>query len=159
MFYSILLVAAIAGGLYVAKRWSTVPIEKRKDFVMKVALWGSAAIVVLLVVGGRAHWLMGVLAALIAVAGRAMQLAQFVPIFKNLFGDGQVGGSKGQHAASQNKVMTRKDAAQILGVDENASPEEVRLAHKKLMQKIHPDRGGTDALAAQINNAKEILIG
>ncbi|MCL4167184.1 UNVERIFIED_CONTAM: hypothetical protein GTU68_041467 [Idotea baltica] len=53
--------------------------------------------------------------------------------------------------------MSRQDAADILGIDINASQDEIRTAHKKLMQKIHPDRGGSDALAKQINEAKRVL--
>ncbi len=55
--------------------------------------------------------------------------------------------------------MTRKEAADVLGVKEDASTEDIKLAHKRLMQKIHPDRGGTDALAQQINHAKDVLLG
>ena len=54
--------------------------------------------------------------------------------------------------------MGRQQAADILGVEINASDEEVRMAHKKLMQKIHPDRGGSELLAKQINTAKDVLM-
>ena len=101
---------------------------------------------------------MGVLAGLLALAGRAVQFAQYIPLFKKLFGDqAQANQSSGQ-AAANSQNMTRQQAADILGVDVNASTDEIRMAHKKLMQKIHPDRGGSDALAKQINRAKDCLL-
>ena len=121
-----------------------------------MALWGLAIVVLALVATGRAHWLMGVLAALLALAGRVAQFAQYIPLFKKLFGDASAQPPPAGNAPS-NQSMSRQDAADILGVDVNADQEEIRLAHKKLMQKIHPDRGGSDALAKQINQAKDIL--
>lgn len=159
MFYSILLVTAIAAMLYAVKRWQSLPEDQRKSFGLKAALWGGAAIVLALVLAGRAHWLMGVLAALIALAGRAVQLAQYAPMFKKVFGEfDQTAGQQGGNAPPSQINMNRKEAADILGVAEDAEPHEIRMAHKKLMQKIHPDRGGTDALAKQINTAKDTLL-
>ncbi len=157
MFYSVLIITAIASALYVSKRWRSLPAEQRKDFVLKAVLWGVVGLTALLVLSGRTHWLMGVLAALIALAGRAVQLAQYFPIFKKLAGEFKQDEQPGQQAPVVND-MSRQQAADILGVDATATPEEVRVAHKRLMQKIHPDRGGTDALAIQINQAKDILL-
>jgi CysZ protein len=55
--------------------------------------------------------------------------------------------------------MAESEARAVLGVDAEASPEEVRAAHKRLMQRLHPDRGGTDYLAAKVNEAKDTLTG
>ena len=54
--------------------------------------------------------------------------------------------------------MSRAQAAEVLGVGENASREEVVEAHRRLMQKFHPDRGGSNFIASQINRAKEALL-
>ena len=55
--------------------------------------------------------------------------------------------------------MTREEALRILGLKEDATRDDVTHAYKRLMQKIHPDRGGSAYLAAKINQAKELLAG
>ncbi len=54
--------------------------------------------------------------------------------------------------------MSRNDALKILGLDAEPSDQEVKEAHRRLMMKHHPDRGGTDYFAAKINQAKEVLL-
>ncbi len=51
-----------------------------------------------------------------------------------------------------------EEAWQILGLEKGASKEEITKAHKRLIQKLHPDRGGNDYLAAKVNSAKDTLI-
>jgi len=55
--------------------------------------------------------------------------------------------------------MNRQEALAILGLAEDASREDIVAAHRSLIQKLHPDRGGNDYLAAKINQAKDFLLG
>ena len=54
--------------------------------------------------------------------------------------------------------LTETEAYEILGLPNTASKDEVVKAHKRLMQRMHPDRGGSDYLAAKINAAKDQLV-
>jgi hypothetical protein len=55
--------------------------------------------------------------------------------------------------------MTRQEALAILGLQEGATDEEIRAAHRRLIVRMHPDAGGSAELAARINGAKDVLLG
>lgn len=74
-----------------------------------------------------------------------------------------------QHAASQGEqakagsgepaVMSKEDALRILGLETGASEAEIKAAYHRLISSLHPDRGGSDYLAAQVNRARDVLLG
>ena len=55
-------------------------------------------------------------------------------------------------------AMTRRQALEVLGLQDGASAAEIIHAHRTLMKKLHPDHGGSTALAARVNQAKDVLM-
>jgi hypothetical protein len=68
-------------------------------------------------------------------------------------------GGRGGGPGAGSGAMTRDQALDILGLQAGASETEIRDAHRRLMIVNHPDKGGSTILAAQINQAKEVLLG
>ena len=58
---------------------------------------------------------------------------------------------------SKGATMSETEARSILGVGANATVEDVQAAYSRLMRLAHPDKGGTDGLAAQLNAARDRL--
>jgi hypothetical protein len=59
---------------------------------------------------------------------------------------------------SSNDDMSESQAFDILGLKDDATKEDIIQAHRRMMQKVHPDRGGSTYLATKINAAKDLLI-
>lgn len=55
--------------------------------------------------------------------------------------------------------MSRDEALAVLGLAEGATGDEIKAAHRRLIQRMHPDVGGSADLAARINRAKDVLLG
>lgn len=55
--------------------------------------------------------------------------------------------------------MSRDEALAVLGLSAGATEEEIKAAHRRLIQRMHPDVGGSAELAARINRAKDVLLG
>lgn len=67
-------------------------------------------------------------------------------------------GAERTGGAPSAPAMDKGQALQVLGLADGATHSEIVDAHRRLMQKLHPDRGGTDFLAATLNQAKDVLL-
>ena len=55
-------------------------------------------------------------------------------------------------------IRDRSEAYDLLGIDENASIGDINRAHKELITRLHPDKGGSSYLSARINEARDIIM-
>ncbi len=79
-------------------------------------------------------------------------------------GSAQAGMFKGSgiqrmYKSTSPRFMSRQEAANVLGVSENASEQDVKAAYRKAALKAHPDAGGSDAAMQKVNEANAVLIG
>ncbi len=163
----IILVAVITIGLLLWYKIKSAKPEDRKKMTINAVIGVIVGTLLLAAATGKLHVLAALIGSAVAfipkVAGAAMR---YLPFLTRLYTStkqqqqGQPGPQKNQQTASRSPGgMTRDEALKILGLKPDASKEEILAAHKRMMQKMHPDRGGSDHLASQINQAKDTLLG
>jgi hypothetical protein len=69
------------------------------------------------------------------------------------------GGTQSNPRTAAGSTMSVDEAYAILGLKPGATADDIRQAHRDLMLKVHPDRGGSTFLAARVNEAKDVLLG
>lgn len=159
----IILLAVIAIALLLWYKISNAPADKRKNLIF----WSTTGVIigtlVVLAATGRMHWLYALGGSIAAFMPRVISALRYLPLinrFRQQYTQNKTQQSGQQSTGRANPgKMTTAEAREILGVKPDASREEIIRAHKRMMQKVHPDRGGTDFLAAQLNQAKDTLLG
>lgn len=77
--------------------------------------------------------------------------------WREYFAEQDAGGATATGGGSARDPVA--EAYAVLGLEPGASDEEIKAAHRELMKGVHPDRGGSEFLAAKINEARDLLLG
>ena len=67
----------------------------------------------------------------------------------------RTGGKLGRSGSGR---MTHEEARRLLDVPIDATPDEIRAAHRRLVARVHPDVGGSADLTRQVNAARDTLL-
>src|ERR1700722_15564145 len=138
-----LILFALVGGLRAFERASVTSV---KALFAWIAALGGLSLALLLILTGRGGIALGALTLFGPLLYQRWQAARGRRI-------GGIGSRSGSGSA-RSGPMSRDEAYEVLGLHVGASDTDIREAHRRLMRGAHPDAGGSDWLAARINQAR-----
>jgi len=159
MIRLVLLIAIFGAALIIWHKIQSAGPRERKKIIFNSVLSALGVVLLLLALSGHLNLITAAIAGLFAFTPRLLQYSRYLPLFQRAFQQHSQQQSQQQQQATTKQGMNKQQAYDVLGLKAGSSREEIVRAHKRMMQKVHPDRGGSDYLAAQINQAKDILLG
>jgi len=167
----IILIAVAGIALILWHKISKTTGAERKKMIMWSVIGGVLAVLGLLAITGHLNLITAMIAGAVALLPRALQLAKYLPFINRMYqqhGSQQAqndsrnsnqNNQQGSQQANGKHRMSAEQAREVLGLKPDCTKDEIIQAHRRMMQKVHPDRGGSDYLASQINTAKDVLLG
>lgn len=158
----IILIAIACIALILWHKIKSASGEQRKKLIFWSIIGSVAGILAILAATGHLNIITAMIAGAVAMLPRLMHFAKYIPFISRLYQQNKQSQGQDQHQtppAAGKQKMTTDEAMEVLGLKPGYDKEEVKQAHRRMMQKVHPDRGGSDYLAAQINKAKDTLLG
>ncbi len=137
---------ALALLLWAARAFSRAPVPNVKALLAWVAALAGLSLATMLLLTGRGAAALGGIVLLGPLAWSWWQESNASP-------------GAARRGAARSGRMGRAEALQVLGLSDPVSDSDVRAAWVRLMRVAHPDGGGSDWLAARVNQAKDVLLG
>lgn len=136
----------LAALLFAARSFSRASVNNIKALLAWIAALAGLSLIALLLLTGRGP---------AALSG----LVLFGPLIWNWWKQHAAAqGPRDSPPARRGGAMSRAEALQILGLTDPVSESDVRSAWVRLMRVAHPDGGGSDWIAARVNQAKDVLL-
>jgi hypothetical protein len=154
MFQFLLLVIIATSALILWSKYQRGDWEQKKRVIRQALKYVFLGLIIFMVVRGRLHWLGGLVAATIP----------FIPdLYQKFVARINAQKNRGENETPPAPLTNIEEAIEILGLSGDINKGEITSdmitdAHRKLIQKLHPDRGGNDYLAAKINQARDLLL-
>jgi hypothetical protein len=148
---ALLAAAAAAGWILVrAGKGGGVGGEKRSMLILRGAVWFALVAALF----AAKLFPLAFMATLAAIGVSAIEFWRARAIKAS---DAMTPGA-GAGPPRSNALSSLEEAAALLGVSLDASADDIRAAHRRLIAQLHPDKGGTDYLAAKINEARDLML-
>ena len=146
VFYIIIALIVLTIFIYLITEFIHLP---KKKFKKNLKL--GFLIILLVIVFYLMRFFPGVISSIPAIFLILYRWGNVISFFSNIF-------LKKKYYNTQDK-MSKKEALEILGLQEGASREQIISSHQNLVKKNHPDLGGSDWVTKKLNQARDILLG
>jgi hypothetical protein len=178
VFLLVLLALAVLASLG-ARKGAVSPASKRSRAASRRKSWSpywllGAVLLGLVLLRFGVNWIVVAAGMVAALLRGVLPLLRLLPLLESVrrvasnrpggpgagapgSGPDGSGSSSSSGGGRRPERMTRREALQVFGLDEDATREDVQREYRRLMRQVHPDLGGSSYLAAKLNEAKDVL--